>query len=874
MYKRQDEGPAVRRRADRDSLLSLEGGAEVLDRLVAARLVTVDAAGARISHEALLTAWPRLRDWIDLDRAGLVQHRRLTEAVQAWRAADEQPDDLYRGARLGALETWLESAGERVRLDAAEREFLARSRAADRAEAVGLRRRTRRLRALVAALSALLLVAVVAVVVATTSRAEAVGARLLGLSRQLAVSSELAVGVEPRRAALLALGAWQAAPTPEARSALLATAADPFRGTMVGGHESPVTAVAVSGDGLVAASGGMDGTLRLWDVPARREVARLAATEGGWYRTVSMSADGRLLFAVDLRNRRAQLWDVPARRLLHTVPEPAVDGGLSPDGRAFVVAVGPESMVVRDTTTFAEVSRFPMTLSQRMVFSPDGSLIATTDRRDVVLTRAADGARLATLSGHTGDVAAIAFNPSGTQLASTSNDGTMRLWDVATGTEVRTLDPPDAVGFSVAYRADNRLLVGESVSGLSVWDPTTGTLLGRTLSTARGISGLAVSGDGHTVVGGSMEGPVTVWELGRTAYTFTDQAVVVMSPQPRGPLLVAVTGDGGVWLWNRVTGEPARRLPDEPGRRVSAAFSPDGTRLATVGDDGTLRVRDVATSQVVGRFTNPGSELSTVAFSPDGARLAVGTDVSLDALIAAQEVVDHEGEVLVLDAGSMQLLHRLPTGDLPENPQVTGRDGSTDTDSSNTASGLVFGPDGRSLTASLSGGRIAVFDLTDPTAPPRMLDGNGELATDAELAPDGTTLATTGADRSVRLWNLTDGSSRTIAQGVTPTRAVAFSPDGTLVATASQDHLLRVWRTDGQQVAVLDRHSDSLNDVAFDDTGRLYSAAADGSVNIWDLDPDRAAATLCHILDPATVDGSWRTLGPDLGDPPRCPARP
>jgi len=333
-----------------------------------------------------------------------------------------------------------------------------------------------------------------------------------------------------------------------------------------------------------------------------------------------------------------------------------------------------------------------------------------------------------------------------------------------------------------------------------------------------------------------------------------------------------VTGDGGVWLWNRVTGEPARRIPDEPGRRSDAAFSPDGTRLATVGDDGTVRVRDVATGAVVGEFTSPDTELGTVAFSPDGTRLAVGTDITLDTLIAAGRVVNHEGEVLLLDATRMALLHRLPTGSLPENPQVTDNDADDDTDSSNTASALAFRPDGRALVAPLSAGRVAVWDLADPAVPPRMLDGNGELATDAAFTPDGSVLATTGADRSVQLWSLPDDRPRAIARGVTPTRAVAFSPDGALVATASQDELLRVWTMpDGQPVAVIDRHGDALNDVAFDDTGRLISAGADGSVMVWDLDPDRAVATVCHILDPATLDESWRALGPDLGDAPRCP---
>jgi hypothetical protein len=78
-----EDGVVVRRRVDAESLAAIDARAGVLDRLIAARLVTADESGVQLSHEALLTAWPRLRDWIDLDRAGRVQHRRFTEAVQA-----------------------------------------------------------------------------------------------------------------------------------------------------------------------------------------------------------------------------------------------------------------------------------------------------------------------------------------------------------------------------------------------------------------------------------------------------------------------------------------------------------------------------------------------------------------------------------------------------------------------------------------------------------------------------------------------------------------------------------------------------------------------------------------------------------------------
>ena len=92
-----DDGVVARRRAERAELVAVDGGAQVLDGLIASRLVTVDEKGAQLSHEALLTAWPRLREWVDADRAGIAQHTRFTAAARAWARAGRQDDDCSAG---------------------------------------------------------------------------------------------------------------------------------------------------------------------------------------------------------------------------------------------------------------------------------------------------------------------------------------------------------------------------------------------------------------------------------------------------------------------------------------------------------------------------------------------------------------------------------------------------------------------------------------------------------------------------------------------------------------------------------------------------------------------------------------------------------
>jgi transcriptional regulator with XRE-family HTH domain/energy-coupling factor transporter ATP-binding protein EcfA2 len=125
---------------------------DVVDRFVEARVLTTDADGVRISHDALLTAWPRLREWLDEDRDGLVQHRRLADAADGWDRADRSPDLLYRGGRLIDVEEWAADPDHVTWLNSRERDFLTAAVTAREAGMKAATRRTRRLKVLAAGL--------------------------------------------------------------------------------------------------------------------------------------------------------------------------------------------------------------------------------------------------------------------------------------------------------------------------------------------------------------------------------------------------------------------------------------------------------------------------------------------------------------------------------------------------------------------------------------------------------------------------------------------------------------------------------------------------------------------------------------------------
>ncbi|GAA3971380.1 hypothetical protein GCM10022384_22910 [Streptomyces marokkonensis] len=123
-----DGAPDTRRPVDRDELARSPEAEAVLERLVRARLVTADDATMNLSHEALITAWPRLHTWVDADRERLRLQRRLTEAAREWAQLDRDSDALYRGTRLvAARDAFIRTDGSTDDLTPLEREFLRES---------------------------------------------------------------------------------------------------------------------------------------------------------------------------------------------------------------------------------------------------------------------------------------------------------------------------------------------------------------------------------------------------------------------------------------------------------------------------------------------------------------------------------------------------------------------------------------------------------------------------------------------------------------------------------------------------------------------------------------------------------------------------
>ena len=275
-------------------------------------------------------------------------------------------------------------------------------------------------------------------------------------------------------------------------------------------YKNKLFGLAFSPDGSLLGGGTPQGTVKLWDVASRREIARQELV-GKSVSSVSFSPDGSLL-ASGLNDGTVRLLDVPSLEEIAVVDGDAsvvYSASFSPGGD--LLASGGRDGTVRlwDVASRREIAALEghTGFVRSVSFSPGGGLLASASRDGTIrLWDVASRAEVAALEGHTGYIKSVAFSPDGRLLASVGREPMVRLWDVASRQEVAPLTTPDgwvlAVNGSVAFSPEGGFLAalmakeGKYGTKVGLWDVAGGELL-ETYNT--GQLSIAFSPDGGTL---------------------------------------------------------------------------------------------------------------------------------------------------------------------------------------------------------------------------------------------------------------------------------------------------------------------------------------------------------------------------------------
>jgi WD40 repeat protein len=412
-----------------------------------------------------------------------------------------------------------------------------------------------------------------------------------------------------------------------------------------------------------------------------------------------------------------------------------------------------------------------------------------------------------TLAGHTGVVAAVAVTPDGRYAVSASDDGTLKVWDLATGQAARTLEGHTRSVNSVAVTPDGRYAVSASGDGtLKVWDLSAALKAGLSAALKPGLSAELKAG--------------------------------LPAPAAQTQASKGEEGTGGPG-----TSQAVHTLEGHTGPVEGVALTPDGRYAISASDDHTLKVWDLAaaltagpgTSQAVHTLTGHVHFVNGVAVTPDG-RYAVSasTDGTLkvwDLSVALQAGPGTSRAVRTLDGHTGRVI------------------------------GVAVTRDGRYAVSASGDKTLRVWDLaaalkagpgTSQTV--HTLEGHTDWVRGVAVTPDGRYAVSASDDKTLKVWDLaaaleagpgTSQAVRTLEVHTDWVRGVAVTLDGRYAISASDDHTLKMWDLaaalgaglgTSQTARTLEGHTAGVSGVAVTPDGRYaISASYDKTLKVWDL---------------------------------------
>ncbi len=850
------------------------GADEVLRRLITARLLTgkqsveEGVAELELVHESLMVAWGRLARWIDESREELVFLGEVSQAAELWERRGCRDEEVWQGDAL--REAQRAASNCTSVLSGRVRRFLAAGQAKESQVTV-------RKRVIIGGVIAVLLIIAFALTGAVIdSNLQAAEAELArdraqnaeqtareSLARSLA--DKAAVTEPVHESTLYALASLGESENPDARGVLAGLINQPR--PVLEWQSRPGTNcvdLAFDAEGNVLACANDNAGVFLWDAGTGKELAHWTDEDARVFQ-VAFGPDGETValgyFGGTVR--------IVERETGHELLRYAGQRGVvielrySADGTRLASASVDGSTVLLDPEDGTEVARLQGQCPQAYAvdISPSGGKVATgCGGGDVLVWSPSSDEEIRRWPAHAKDVSGLRFL-SEEVLLSSSDDGTMVLWDLTTGDEIRRYDGCESRAGALEMVPGGEAVYMACYDGtIQFWDIDGAEQPAVVESHTGGMLSVALSAGGQRMATSSTDGTVILWDPS----THEEQArlsghagtIAALAFSPSGDRIVSADSVGTMRLWEASSGKElgtARSMTV-----IGTIFTPDGHRLVGGGMKGDLSIVDAETGELVHELVGPGGKPDKE--SKEQSCWPLGFDEAGERLLSTCGY----GPVRLWDLESGALVQTL-TSPLPEQRFIAatadgatlasvGRDhevhlwerGGSLVHQRSVAGGVYdiyvgeFSRDGELLAVANKAGRVKVW-RTATGEQVAALEGHGATVTTLSFSADGSMLATGSADKTVRIWDTATWAEKSQLQHGQQVMALAFSPSGPLVATAATDQTVRYWSLDADRPSpVLQGHSAIVAGVAFVADGQeLRSLGHDSVALSWDLDHGR-----------------------------------